>query len=130
MQGSEILTKAADRIKMYGWAQGSHARDTEERPVRVTATDAAYWSVYGAVMKEMANAGLIAPGGDDKAVQGFMPMWEVLTREARKARRVNTHVHPLFDYNDDPARTQAGVIEFLLDCADKLEAIEKGRITV
>lgn len=120
---------AADRIKTYGWAQGAHARDTEGRPCRITAPEAAYFSVYGAIMKEMANAGLIDPKGDDVAVQGFMPMWQVLTTEARKLRRSYNGVHPLFDFNDDPARTQAGMVEFLLDCADKLEAIEKGRVT-
>lgn len=124
MLGSAILNEAAEVIRTMGWSQGAHARDTENRPIRITHPDAAYFSVYGAITKVMAREGLIGPGGDDKAVQGFMPMWEVLTREAVKLRRTYNGVHPLFDINDDPARTQAGMVDFLRDCADILKPLE------
>lgn len=126
MKGSQILKDAAEVIRTYGWSQGSHARTTENQPCRITAPEAAYFSIYGAMTRVMAINGVIDPRGDDMAVQGYSPMWEVLTVEARKARRVYNAVHPLFDFNDDRGRTQAGVIEFLLDCAEKLETAETG----
>lgn len=124
IEGSKILTEAAEIIRTMGWSQGAHARDTENRPIRITHQDAAYFSVYGAVMKVMAREGLVGPAGDDLVLQGFEPMWSVLTREAVKLRRSYNGVHPLFDINDDPARTQAGMIDFLLDCADILKPLE------
>lgn len=121
--GAVILRRAADRLKVYGWTQGAHARDTEGRVCRITAPEAAYWSAYGAIMREMANAGLIEAGGDDKAVQ-TSTLWAVVTREAVRYRRAYNGVHPLFDINDDPARTVHGMIDFLLDCAERLETEE------
>lgn len=129
IEGSKILTEAAEVIRTLGWSQGAHARDTENRPIRITHPDAAYFSVYGAITKVMAREGLIGPGGDDLGVQGYEPMWSVLTREAVKLRRGYNAVHPLFDLNDDPARTQAGMVDFLLDCADILLALETAKTT-
>lgn len=122
--GSVILRRAADRLKVYGWAQGAHARDTEGRVCRITAPEAAYWSAYGAIMREMANAGLIDARGDDLAVQ-TSALWAVVTREAVKWRRGYNGIHPLFDINDDPSRTVHGMVDFLLDCAERMEAEER-----
>lgn len=124
MKGSEILTQAALVIKQYGWSQGSHARDTEGRPCRITSAEAAYFSIYGAITKVMARNDLIAPGGDDKAVQGYQPMWDILTTRARRDRRAYSHVHPVIDFNDDSGRSQDAAIELLLDAADLLKDLE------
>jgi len=116
-----IVRRAAERIETYGWTQGAHARTTGNVVCRILDPDAAYWSIYGAVYKEMYLAGLA--DGDVSVQQSMIgrAIWQVLTRQAVSERTAYTGVHPVIEFNDAPGRSQAEVTGFLRDCAALLE---------
>lgn len=120
-KAAEIVDAAARRIETYGWTQGAHARDTDNLVVRAMSADAAYFSIYGAVLREIANAGL---GGGDLPTQTTpegVAIWTALTHQGVKDRTAYTGIHPVIEFNDAYGRTQAEVIGFLRDCANLLK---------
>lgn len=120
-QAAQIVEAAAKRIETYGWTQGAHARTTENLVCRVMDPEAAYFSIYGAIDREMVNAGLT--GGDIQTQTSLtgMAIWTVLTRQGVAERIGYSGVHPVIEFNDAHGRTQAEVTGFLRDCARTLE---------
>lgn len=118
---ADLVEAAAGRIETYGWTQGAHARTTENLVCPVMSPDAAYFSIYGAVMREMTNAGL--EGGDAAAQNSLVGivLWTAVTNRVVRERRSYSGVHPVIDFNDTDARTQAEVVGFLRDCAEDLK---------
>lgn len=121
--GSAVCRKAAEIISTNGWTQGAHARNTDNLVCRITSGEAAYFSIYGALSKALY---LLDQDHSDKAMQARSDMWLELTSRAAAERGQYSGVHPLFDFNDDPRRTQGEVIGFLNDCAYALEQKEGG----
>ena len=123
---SAICRKAVEIINCNGWAQGAHARDTAGVVCRIISGDAATFSIYGAISKALY---LLDQPHDDKAMQQDQSaLWNEITHRAAKERGQYSGVHPLFDFNDDPRRTQGEVIGFLNDCAYALEQAEKAKL--
>lgn len=120
-QAAALVEAAAGRIETYGWTQGAHARTTENMVCAVNSPDAAYFSIYGAVFREMDIAGLT--GGDIAAQNSRVgiAIWAAITHRAVSERRGYSGVHPAIDFNDTDGRTQAEVVGFLRDCAHDLK---------
>ena len=122
-RAANIVEAAARRIETYGWTQGAHARTTEGLVCRIQSPDAAYFSIYGAIYREMANEGLAENMGDAILQQGLtgMAIWTAVTNRAVRERKSYSGVHPAIDFNDTDGRTQAEIIGFLRDCAIDLK---------
>lgn len=125
MKAHEILRAAAKIISERGWCQGANARDVVGKAVSVLEPngsrrpnpEAARFSIYGAIM-------LAGATGDRQTQTG--PMWEVMVREAVAARRDGkreSSQHPVFEFNDRDGQTVEGALEFLANCAEKLDGI-------
>ena len=52
MTVNELLVRARDRIARYGWTKGYVAENIHGRRVASCDTDAAYWCVGGALIRE------------------------------------------------------------------------------
>lgn len=123
MKASEVVRAARDLVQK-GWVSGWHAADSEGNGIPVGVGDgrtpnpaAARFSVYGAVSRVLLTERLDTPPRD---------LWEALTSEAVKLRtdRDNAHVHPVISINDRPGQTVEGVVEYLGNVIERLEAIE------
>lgn len=126
MQNFQLVRAAADVIRQYGWTSGVdsqgaaiNARDERGHPVplflvptegtgRASINPAAVsFSIYGALGVAGAKAGQ-APSS---------LVWETLRDMAAAATDVahggTNHVHPIYQYNEMPGRTQEDVLTFL-----------------
>lgn len=130
MKACEVVRAAAKIISERGWCQGANARDVSGRAVpvldpsgsRKPNPEAATFSIYGAIMTAGAT-------GDRQTQTG--PMWEVLVRQAvanRRDGKRDSRQHPVFEFNDREGQTVEGALEYLADCAEKLDGITETTI--
>ena len=130
MQPHELLRAAADVIRATGWSQGSHARDHMGREIGLYAIGtegtsraainphAASFSIYGAIVKALNEAGSAVPQS------GLM--WDTLhrlaTAKVASALGGTNHLHPIILFNEEMDRTKEEVLAFLEEAAVELEA--------
>jgi hypothetical protein len=99
----EILRRAHDLVA-FGWCQGTDATDADRRPVQPWSSRACYWSLLGALV-----AALHAPR--DGPGENPAPIAEL--RLALIGVSETISAWSLRGWNDDPARSQAEVVEML-----------------
>lgn len=123
MKASEVVRAARDLVQK-GWVTGWHAADADGRqaPVardRAVNPAAVRFSVYGAVSRVLLTERM------DGALDSTA-LWEALTNEAVKLRtdRDNPHIHPVISINDRPGQTLDGIMEYLGNVIERLEAAE------
>ena len=99
----EILRRAHDLVA-FGWCQGADATDAEHHPVEPWSANACRWSLLGALA---AALGTPPPN---------TPESRALIAELRLALVAISELIPdwsLQHWNDQPKRTQTGVVEML-----------------
>jgi hypothetical protein len=104
----EILRRAHDLIA-FGWCQGADARDTDLLPVDPWSARACHWSLLGALV-----AALGTPEDDS-------PESPALLSQLHLALLAISELIPdwsLQHWNDNPQRTQAGVVQMLAAAHD------------
>ena len=99
MKPSEILFAAADKIEPKGaWTQGSFARNSRGIMADPLSEDAICWCASGAIIS--------ANGKDDHVA--------FLAKRAFENSVIKSHI---YDWNDDPERTQSQVVSALRSAA-------------
>ena len=122
MKASEVVRAARDLVQK-GWVTGWHTADADGNPLppgsdaRVPNPAAARFSIFGAVSRVLLTERLDSPPRE---------LWEALTDQAVKQRtdRDNIHIHPVVSINDRPGQTIEGVLEYLDNVIERLEAAE------
>lgn len=116
----ETLRHAAWVIEHYGWSPGASARTTEGRVCAIKSSEAAYFSMYGALSKAFdSHQGV---HGDIGIQQG--EAWTWITAMAREmippAERV-VGQHPVLALNDRDGMDGPKIAALLRRWADQLE---------
>jgi hypothetical protein len=109
----EILRRA-HHLVTFGWCQQTDATDAEHDPVDPWSARACHWSLLGAL------AAALGPPRQDNS-----PESPTVVAELRLALLAVSEVIPdwsLQQWNDDPRRTQAGVVEMLAAARERCAA--------
>lgn len=142
---STIITNAISLITGKGWCQGQnpksppigdgdlwHARDAQGNPVRMFRgqqdketlnPEVNTLTLYGAIA--------LCLNSRDARMQQTQLLWQTVQQEAAKrtpgiAIGGTNYLHPIFNYNETPGRTQADILDFLNTVKTTLLAIEQG----
>jgi len=103
LSAAEILSRAHGLVS-FGWCQGADASDAELYPVEPWSARACHWSLLGA---------LAAALGPPQLGTSESPALVAELRLALVAISARIPDWSLQRWNDDPQRTQAGVVDML-----------------
>lgn len=112
MEVSEVLSKAADLLEKPGaWTQGASSRNASGDPDddNVIRRDAVCWCAYGAILKAAGETLII---GSPRAAAAAEIIDGIVVADVTQ-------------WNDDPNRTQAEVVEALRQAALRAAATQE-----
>lgn len=120
----ETLRHAAWVLEHYGWSEGANARQTDGRVCAIQSSEAAYFSLYGALAKAFVT--YRGARGDMDIQQG--DAWDWITERAREmippAERV-VGQHPVMALSDRAGMDGPKLVAILRRWADQLEIDQK-----
>lgn len=116
MTPQELLLKAADLIEHNDWTQGAYARNVNGCGVYPNSISAMSFCVVGAMTRTVFDESrerLLREGKSDSAAD------QILGRQAADLLTSQICQSDVPDWNDDPARTKAEVVQALRAAAER-----------